>query len=243
MNWRAECAVIVPCLNEGAAIGGLIQSIREGLPAVFVIDDASSDDTADNAARAGAEVLRQATNQGKGAALQAGWKWAADAGFKWVLTMDGDGQHLPADIPGFLDCAERTDSDLVVGNRMQNPAGMPWLRRKVNRWMSDRLSAIAQTPLPDSQCGFRLIRLEALAGLTVNAAHFEIESEVLLAFARANRRIAFVPIQVIYKSERSKIHPLRDTLRWLKWMRSVTAERGNQRIQVRSAKANQSTSL
>ncbi len=231
MNWRADCAVVIPCLNESAAIGALVPAIRSHLAVVCVVDDGSSDDTAAEAAQAGAEVLRQKMTGGKGAALQAGWKWAVDAGFKWVLIMDGDGQHSPDDIPGLLSCAEKTSADLIIGNRMEHPDSMPWLRRIVNRWMSQRLSAIARRPLPDSQCGFRLIRLNALAGLPINTAHFEIESEVLLAFAAARRRIEFVPIQVIYKAEQSKINPVRDTVRWLRWLRGVAVKRKISRVE------------
>lgn len=83
--------------------------------------------------------------------------------------------------------------------------------------MSKRISKAAGQPLPDSQCGFRLIFLEALATVPISARCFEIESDVLLGFARAGYRIEFVPIQVIYKAERSKIHPWSDTVRWFQW--------------------------
>jgi hypothetical protein len=130
--------------------------------------------------------------------------------------MDGDGQHSAADIPRFFECAER-GAVLVVGNRMRNPAAMPWLRRVVNRWMSRQLSRTAGRLLPDSQCGFRLMRLDVLTDLDLRASHFEIESEVLLAFLAARHRVEFVPVQVIYKKEQSKIRPWRDTVRWLRW--------------------------
>lgn len=217
MNWPAECIVIVPCLNESAAIGPLVTGIRRHLPKVLVIDDGSIDETATLARQAGAEVLRNPKSQGKGAALQRGWNRARELGFNWALTMDGDGQHSPADIPNFLGCAERASADLIVGNRMMCPGEMPWVRRMVNCWMSRRISKRAGCHLPDSQSGFRLVNLRALAELSIVATHFEIESDVLLAFARAGKRIEFVPIQVIYKTEQSKIHPLRDTIRWLKW--------------------------
>ena len=102
---------------------------------------------------------------------------------------------------------------------------MPRLRRFVNRWMSARISKLAERPLPDSQCGFRLINLDALARMTIATAHFEIESEVLLMFARAGREIQFVPIQVIYKREQSKIHPWRDSVRWFRWWRQTRRAR------------------
>ena len=94
---------------------------------------------------------------------------------------------------------------------------MPWLRRFVNRWMSRRLSKAIGKPLPDSQCGFRLMNLRAWSGLAITATHFEIESEVLLAFLAGGYAVEFVPVRVIYKNEQSKIHPWRDTVRWFRW--------------------------
>jgi hypothetical protein len=131
--------------------------------------------------------------------------------------MDGDGQHSANDIPKFFAAAEQTHAPLIIGNRMEDPRDMPRLRRWVNHWMSRRISALARMPLPDSQCGFRLMNLQTWASLPVNAAHFEIESDLLLAFARSECPIEFVPIEVIYKSEQSKIHPVRDTVRWFRW--------------------------
>jgi glycosyltransferase involved in cell wall biosynthesis len=217
MNRTTDCAVAIPCLNEAAMIGPLVADVGRFVSTVFVVDDGSTDDTGRLAEQAGATVLRHAKPLGKGAALQTGWRHAREQGFKWVLTMDGDGQHSPADIPAFLNRAEKTSADLVAGNRMHAAEKIPRLRRFVNRWMSARISKLAERPLPDSQCGFRLINLGALALAPVATAHFEIESEVLLMFALAGRKIEFVPIEVIYKSERSKIHPLRDTVRWFRW--------------------------
>jgi glycosyltransferase involved in cell wall biosynthesis len=224
MDWRRECAALIPCFNEELAIGDIVGRTRRYLEAVFVIDDGSSDRTAALARQAGAEILSHPANLGKGAALQSGWQLARARHFRWVITLDGDGQHAPEDIPALLECAERTSAAIVIGNRMANPAGMPWVRKVVNHWMSRRLSAAARQFLPDSQCGFRLIDLEALAALPISAGHFEIESEVLLALAQARRKIEFVPIQVIYKNEQSKIHPLRDTLRWFRWWRGASKQ-------------------
>jgi len=100
---------------------------------------------------------------------------------------------------------------------MQATQAMPWLRQSVNRWMSERLSRVAGRPLPDSQCGFRLLNLKAWSRLSLKTTRFEIESELLLAFLSAGEKVEFVPIRTIYKGEPSKIQPLRDTLRWFKW--------------------------
>jgi len=217
MDWRAECMAVIPCLDEEASVGPLVAAVRRYLPTVLVVDDGSRDNTGSIAERAGAEVLRHETAQGKGAALQAGWRRADEVGFKWALTLDGDGQHSVEDIPAFFKCAERTSAVLVVGNRMGEAERMPPLRRFVNRWMSRRLSKAAGRLLPDSQCGFRLMNLGALAKLTISSRHFEIESEVLMSFIATGQSVEFVPIRVIYHDERTKIRPLRDTLRWFWW--------------------------
>ncbi len=218
MHWPSQCAVVIPCLNEARTIGALVREIRRQLPSVIVVDDGSSDETGRRAMEAGADVIRHEAPRGKGAALRAGWQRAAEQAFTWTLCMDGDGQHAVADIAKFLACAEQGRASLVVGNRMAGAAVMPWLRRQVNRWMSRRLSRAAGCALPDSQCGFRLLRLDVWRGLALRTCHFEIESELLLAFIAAGHRVEFVPIEVIYKAERSKINPLRDSWRWFRWL-------------------------
>src|SRR5579871_2858013 len=102
MNWAAECVVVIPCLNEEKSIDRVVRATREFLPRVIVVDDGSTDASARLAGEAGAEIVRHEVAQGKGAALITGWKHAAELGFAWALTMDGDGQHNAKDIPFFL---------------------------------------------------------------------------------------------------------------------------------------------
>jgi glycosyltransferase involved in cell wall biosynthesis len=217
VNWLTTCAVVIPCYNEEAAIADLVREVRQQLPVVIVVDDGSIDHTAMRAAEAGAQVVRLERNSGKGAALKAGVAAALSQNCAWMVMMDGDGQHRPADIPAFLRCAEETQAALVIGHRMRQAQAIPWLRRVVNRWMSRRISKRAGKDLPDSQCGFRLAKLEAWAALRLETNHFEIESEMLLAFVRAGCRVEFVPIQVIPKGPHSHVRPVRDAVRWLKW--------------------------
>ena len=221
VDWKSSCAVVIPCLNEANAVGEVIAAVRQLLPNVLVVDDGSTDNTAAVAKDASASVLRHERPCGKGAALRDGWTEAQRRGFSWALSMDGDGQHAPADLPKFLERASRGDVALVSGNRMADTAAIPFVRRCTNRFMSSCLSRVAGVPLPDSQCGYRLMRLNAWCQLPVNTSCFEIESEILVQFARARLGIAFVPITVIYGAERSKIRPLRDTWRWFRWLASV----------------------
>jgi len=223
MDWRLETAAVIPCLNEAATIKWLVPAVRQHVKAVCVVDDGSQDGTAEAAEQGGAKVIRHARTRGKGAALRAGWQWAQEKSFPWALNLDGDGQHSPADIPSFFRCADRTCAELTVGNRMGDAWKMPFLRRLTNRWMSRRLSLLVQRDLPDSQCGFRLMNLRTWAGLATGATHFEVESEVLVAFLQAGCPVEFVPISVIYRSERSKIHPIYDGLRWFRWWRLARA--------------------
>ncbi len=226
-------AAVIPCHNEAATIHSLVKAIQCHVAQVIVIDDGSSDTTAENALSAGAQIIRNATAQGKGAALQLGWKRASKEGFTHALTLDGDGQHSPNDVPKFLQALSH--APLVIGNRMPEKHKMPMLRRFVNGWMSRRLSRLAGRELPDTQCGFRLIDLHALSQLQVASTHFEIESELLLSFVRAGYDVHFVPVEVIYNAERSKIRPLRDTIRWFKWLRNVSQTKASVSGQLSSA--------
>lgn len=216
--------MVIPCFNEATTIGSLIAGAQRHLPTVIVVDDGSSDSTARVAALAGAQVLRHEARRGKGVALQTGWRMARDQGLTWVLTLDGDGQHAPEDIPRFFECAERTGAALVVGNRMVHPEAMPWLRRRINQWMSRRLSHLVGRDLPDSQCGFRLLDMRLLANAQLRTTHFEVESETLIHFSAAGAQVQFVPIQVIYQGSRSKIRPLPDGWRWLWWWFKVRTQ-------------------
>jgi glycosyltransferase involved in cell wall biosynthesis len=214
-----KIVVVIPCLNEAATIAPLIGAVIKILPSVIVIDDGSTDGTGKLASDTGAEVLRNDSSQGKGGALNRGLQRAYEKGFEWALAMDGDGQHAPSDIPFFLNAMSQ--APLIIGNRMSNPERMPSVRKIVNRSMSKLISNLTHRDLPDTQCGFRLINLNCWSQLNLQTTHFEIESELLLAFIAAGHAVEFVPVQVIYKNERSKIHPVRDTIRWLRWLRNV----------------------
>lgn len=213
----ANSCALIPCRNEGAFVGDVVQAVRRHLPTVVVVDDGSTDGTAERAKAGGAVVLRHATSVGKGAALRTGWDWTAAQGLQWAVMLDGDGQHAAEDIPGFLTAGSDGSAKLIVGNRMDRTEAMPWIRRRANRWLSERVSKLAGVPVPDSQCGFRMAHLPTLRGLGLVSRHFEIESEMCFRFARAGHRVISVPVQVRYGTESSKISPFRDYARWCRW--------------------------
>jgi glycosyltransferase involved in cell wall biosynthesis len=224
MSLSANCAAVIPCLNEADAIAAVVTGAREYVRCVIVVDDGSTDGTEAKARGAGAKVIRRETSGGKGSALSAGFAQADRLGFEWALAMDGDGQHSPTDIPRFLSRAAMCEARMIVGNRMERTDNMPALRRRTNQWLSRKLSRFCGCDLPDSQCGFRMVHLESWRKLEFTSEHFEIESELLVRFVRAGFAIEFVPIETRYARERSKIRPLRDTIRWLRWWNGIRRE-------------------
>ena len=213
--------VIVPAYNAAASLAPLITRARALGFEVLVVDDGSNDSTAQVAERAGARVVQSAVNQGKGAALQRGFAEALHLGCDLIITMDADGQHDPEELPRFVRAAtEQPQAGLIIGNRMAEVHHMPWLRRWTNRCMSWWLSRAAHQRVPDSQCGFRLMRRAFLSRCRLTSGHFEIESELILEAARLGVPIQSLPIRTVYGDEHSHIHPLRDTIRFVRMLAS-----------------------
>jgi len=210
--------VIIPTYNESKEIAGLInQIIKLGLE-VIIIDDGSKDDTAKKAALSGAKVLRNESNIGKGASLIKGYSFAIAQGFDAVISMDGDGQHSHLDIITFIQKAETSLGAVIVGNRMTMTKGMPYLRILTNRFMSRLISSITKQYIPDSQCGFRLIKKEVLKNVGLATSKYETESEILIKAARLGYKIESVPIKTIYSGQKSQINPVIDTLRFFRFI-------------------------
>ena len=208
------CAVI-PAFNEEDRIAGVVAAAAEYADAVVVVDDGSKDKTFTVAERAGAVVMRHQTNRGKGRALETGIAWAAANGFAAAITLDADGQHDPREIPRFRDKFSQTRADIVLGTRMRDRRGMPFVRAVTNLVTSVVLSCIAGQRITDSQSGYRLLKCATAASLPVSAARFDAESEILVKAARRGMIIREVPVSTIYRGEKSKINPLVDTCRFV----------------------------
>lgn len=217
MDWARVCMAVIPCFNEARAVGQVVTGVRPFLDRVLVVDDGSTDATSRVARDAGAQVLRHEQHLGKGAALTTGLRAAREQGFAWALIMDGDGQHPASSIPQFFEAGDRGRFTLVAGDRTGQIGAMTGVRRLANRWMSRALSRLAGRPLPDTQCGFRLVQLEAWARLPHRTRHFQVESEMLLAFVEAGEAVGFVPVPVRAALRPSRIRPVPDTWRWLRW--------------------------
>lgn len=213
---KGRYCVIIPAFNAAKTIGQLLKQVKpQGLTPV-VIDDGSRDQTAAVASAEGALVISHLRNEGKGTALRTGFQYAMRSNFDGVITMDGDGQHDPGEIPTLIRAGEVQHAGLVLGNRLANGAVMPPSRRITNAIMSMIVSAIARQSIPDSQCGFRFIRKELLQAIPLRSQRFDLETELLLGAAAQRWKIVSVPIRAIYpKAQTSHIQPLWDGLRFL----------------------------
>jgi len=219
-----EVLALIPAFNEAAHLAQVVTGARVHLP-VLVVDDGSTDDTAACAEQAGANVLRQIPNQGKGAALRAGFGWALNAAYQAVLTLDADGQHDPAEIPKFVDAHRARGADLVIGAR--DFRRMPLVRRLANATGRWAFSWALGQPIRDNQSGYRLIGrrlLEVL--LTGEEAGFEFEMEVIVICIRRGYVLDWVPIRTIYAGQRSHIRPGRHALNFLRMVWQIRHSRG-----------------
>ncbi|UCD15505.1 MAG: glycosyltransferase family 2 protein [Candidatus Omnitrophota bacterium] len=228
--------VVIPAYNEGYDTAGGLSASQRSLSALLselktrglstlVIDDGSSDNTFDIVKREAHIVIKNRANLGKGMALKKAVAYLLqNESFDYIITMDADGQHCPSDLDSFLNEAEKGAS-FVVGDRMGNPGGMPALRVITNKAMSWFISRIAKQKIPDTQCGFRLIKRDVLEGIRIRTNKFEIESEILIKAARRGFFIKSIPVKSIYfKNQRSKISPFVDTIRFVRFILELDRE-------------------
>jgi glycosyltransferase involved in cell wall biosynthesis len=226
---RSQTAAVIPAYQDEKHIGDIVRRTRERLGHVLVIDDGSNDQTAQRAREAGAEVIVHTQNRGKGEAIKTGLgHWLAapsppsgglDREVRWVSLLDSDGQHLPEEIDRFIAAAASAKRpSFFIGNRMNNVARMPFVRRVVNRCMSSQISRVCGQRIPDTQCGFRMVDRQLIPELLGGGDRFDYETEVLIITSRKGYRIESVPITTVYTDQVSKIHPVRDAIRFLKLM-------------------------
>jgi glycosyltransferase involved in cell wall biosynthesis len=205
---------IVPALNEAGTIAQVVTGLRNRITRVVVVDDGSSDRTAELARIAGAMVIAHTEPKGKGQAVRTGLAHVlAQPDIELVVILDGDMQHLPEEAGHLIDTAVATGADLVVGERQFDRATMPWSRYYANRYGSAALSSFTGVPLQDTQCGYRLFRAGILRRLRLRATGYDIETEMLVKVSRLGGRIVPVPVSAMYGSGRSKLRPVRDTTR------------------------------
>lgn len=214
-----QSIILIPAYNEEKNIGTIIAELNEIISSeIVVIDDGSQDKTAEVARNLGAKVLKLDRNYGKGRALKKGLEYALHTDASVVFIMDADGQHRVEDVLKLYNHYKKFRSDVIVGNRMNNPWNMPVIRRITNWIMSKIISILCRTRIPDSQCGLKLFSRRAIEKVKITSTKFEVESELLLKAARQGFKIDSVDISSIYFPDRkSRIRPFRDTIRFIKF--------------------------
>jgi glycosyltransferase involved in cell wall biosynthesis len=209
-----RAVVVIPAFDEARSIGAVVAGVLQYVEDVIVVDDGSRDQTAAVARAAGATLVSHESNRGKGCAVRSGIARAMESStWTHLLTMDGDMQHLPHEVPILLDAAAQTGADLVLGERTFGRGEMPAARYHANRIGSRALSGFLGTPVRDTQCGFRLFRSETLRRLRLRATGYEIETEMLVKVRRHGGRIVSAPVSAVYGGSVSKLRPVRDTTR------------------------------
>ncbi len=215
---RSNVAAVIPAYCEEKHVAEVVRRTLAQLDHVLVVDDGSGDRSAEEARAAGADVVVHERNLGKGEAIKTGLRYWLERGLRHVIILDADGQHLPEEIERFL-AAAPDGAGIIVGTRMDDTRAMPLVRRFVNRWMSGQISGVCGQGVPDTQCGFRMLSGAVIPHLLAGAARFDYETEMLFIASGQGFRIASVPISTVYSDEVSSIHPVRDTIRFLKLMR------------------------
>jgi glycosyltransferase involved in cell wall biosynthesis len=234
MDVGSQTAAVIPAYQDEKHIGDIARRTLDRLDHVLVVDDGSTDRTQQCAREAGAEVIVHAQNQGKGEAIKTGMKHWLNAGHSsssrqksdivWVILLDSDGQHLPEEIDRFLEAAASASRPtFFIGNRMDDVTRMPFVRRLVNRYMSNEISRLCGQRIPDTQCGYRMLHREIIPDLLQGGHRFDYETEALIVASRRGYKIDSVPISTVYTDQVSKIHPVRDSLRFFKLMRRYRA--------------------
>ncbi len=214
---QSNSAVVIPAYNESATLREIVERALQFCPKVIVVDDGSTDATAQLIRDLPIELLRNAGNEGKAASLWRGIRHAIASGADRVITLDGDGQHMPEHIPSLMEAARAHPQDIVIGARRSDSSAAPALRYYANRIADFWISWACGQRLRDSQSGFRLYPAALFEQLHTrhDRAHgFVFESEILIEAARLGYRVTAVPIPAIYHTQaRPSYYRTSDSLR------------------------------
>ena len=190
----------VPAYNEEGVIGDLIKKMLPFVDSVVVCDDGSSDLTSKEAEDAGAFVIQHSTNKGKGAALKSLFDYAKHSNADVIVTIDGDGQFLPEEIPKLAKDVENGKSDIVIGYRFETEKDMPSYRKFGNKILDEVSKKAANLSLRDTQSGFRAYSKQAIAKIHFKNNGFAADSEILIDASEKNLSISEHNVTVLYNT-------------------------------------------
>ena len=211
-------AVIIPVYNAERHLNELLTRVSAIIPVsnIITIDDCSTDNSGRICREFGTVYNRFSINCGKGVALKHGFETARKHGFDFAVTLDSDLQHLPEEIPDFLEEQNVSNADMVIGCRIFHPSFMPIPRIASNVLTSFIVSLVTKKKIKDSQSGFRLYRLEKVIQDDCISDRYQYETEIIFSFARQNAVFSSISIPTIYHDEESYIRHGRDIMNFIK---------------------------
>jgi len=224
-------AVVIPAYNESATIRDVTQRALEYCDLVIVVDDGSTDGTSARLDNLGAVVLRNEQNLGKAGSMWRGMQYALDRNVERVVTLDGDGQHRPEDIPLLVKQAELNSGAVIIGSRLHEKESIPRKRYLANRFANFWIAWAAGLPLEDSQSGFRVYPSQLLKAVQLDTGKekgFVFESEILIEAGWRGFSVLPVRIPAIYHKALRKSHfrPVGDIVKITRMVARRLARRG-----------------
>lgn len=192
-----KVVALIPAYNEASTIASVLNETRAFVDEVIVVNDGSTDRTAELAQAQGAMVVSHLINRGLGAAIGTGFALAVKRGADVVITLDADGQHDPAEIPSFVAAIER-GAEVVIGTRMRHRVGMPWYRQIAQVIGNLTTLVLFGAWVSDSQSGYRAFTKSALSKIRIKTNRMEVSSELIAEAKTHQLTLVEVPIKAIY---------------------------------------------
>ena len=219
--------VCIPAFNEGKIIDKVIKNCLKFVDNVVVCDDGSTDNTHEIADSAGAEVIRHEKNIGKGESLRSLFKFARHSNHDIIVTIDGDGQFLPEEIPKLVKGIEKDKSDLVIGYRFDDTTEMPDYRRFGNKLLDKMTNMVEEISVRDTQSGFRAYSKKVIDTIDFKMKGFGADAEILIDATKKGFRLSEEKITVIYDtgSKTSTKNPISHTGEVISSLLEITAIR------------------
>jgi len=192
--------ILIPVYNEAQVLGSVITNIKErGFKNILVVDDGSEDRTSIIAKRKNAVVIKHFLNRGAGAATQTGIEYTKMNNYKYLIIIDGDGQHHPRDLDNLLSVLIKSNSDMVIGNRFLNTSNQfPFSRIIYNKIANYLTCLFCKNYYTDTQSGFRAFTKTALQHIKIENDGFEFCSDIIIMADKKGLKISETPIRVTY---------------------------------------------
>ena len=210
MRTSLNTLACIPAYNEEGIIGNLVKKIFQYVDRVVVCDDGSVDNTVKEAEESGAYVISHGKNQGKGAALKSLFTYARHSNADIIITIDGDGQFLPEEIPKLIKSIVEKNSDIVIGYRFEDNDEMPTYRKLGNKLLDRVSNSVSELPFRDTQSGYRAYSKKAIDSISFNHVGFAADAEILINASQKGLKISEEKVTVLYNTGKrtSTKHPI-----------------------------------